>query len=640
MWASAGCCLDYQHQGPRPDVPVETGTGDTGGLDEPCDGEDNDGDDLIDEGYPDADGDGRADCVDAVCEVESLPAEPVDESPACGQVLVPSKDPWNIEQLWDSGDRIAGGCQAGTVVADINDDGVSDVLCATWEQLVALSGDDGRVLWTSSEVDSYSPLAAADIDDDGGFEVVGIARDGHLIAIDGDGSVLWRGNSDVVSSIDGTSFDIFFMEIADLNADGDPELITSRAISSARDGSLLAMLDEPDWTNYRDLSLVVADLDQQGGLEIVEAGLAFHADGSLTWSQASPDDEYAALAHPVLLQADADPQAEIALLGYGGVMRVVDDDGTVISEQVLREGHRYHLACAGDLDADDNMELVVAIEDAVLALRSDGTVLWEQPIDDPNTYVGCTTFDLDLDGASEVILGDEHSFYILDGRTGEFRYSNPGRASITYADAPLVVDLDGDGSVEIVMTSRCGNCSEDTSITVYSNVNNDWPPGTGIWPSAAWSGTSLFLDGSIPRTPEAPWLETGVWRGQPPTVIPGADLRPEITDSCVSSCEPDVGTAALSLRLANLGPQEVQRGTTVALYGLDEQGQRQLLELIPFDDFLDNGWASDTVAVAIDVEQASRGIVLVAGDDGQGEINVDDCNQRNNELSWRLDACD
>ena len=96
----------------------------------------------------------------------------------------------------------------------------------------------------------------------------------------------------------------------------------------------------------------------------------------------------------------------------------------------------------------------------------------------------------------------------------------------------------------------------------------------------------------------------------------------------------------LALRLANLGPQEVQRGAPVAVYGLDEDGTRTLLELRWFHEFIDNGWASATVELELTVEQAVRGIVLVAGDDGSGAVVMEDCDLRNNEVYWRLDACD
>lgn len=286
------------------------------------------------------------------------------------------------------------------------------------------------------------------------------------------------------------------------------------------------------------------------------------------------------------------------------------------------------------------MEVVIPGNRTVTAFEPGGTVLWSVPIYDPSSYVGCSVFDLDSDGADDVLIGDEQYFYILDGRTGAVRFRDDARSSATAGDTPMVADLDGDGSVEIIVPSACGSCDHDVAIRVYSNINRDWPPGSPIWPSATWSGTSMFVDGSIPRTPEPSWLTTKVWRGQPETMITGWDLRPEIRDSCASSCDPEVGRVTLALRLANLGPQELQRGAPVAVYGLGQDGTPSLLEVRWFHEFIDNGWASATVELELGLEQAMRGIVVKAGDDGSGVEVTEDCDQRNNVVSWRLDACD
>jgi len=118
------------------------------------------------------------------------------------------------------------------------------------------------------------------------------------------------------------------------------------------------------------------------------------------------------------------------------------------------------------------------------------------------------------------------------------------------------------------------------------------------------------------------------------------DLRPEITDWCVSSCDEEAGQVLVALRLVNLGPQEVQRGASVAVYGLDEEGERQLLGTADFTEFIDNGTASAAQQLALTVEQARAGVVLVAGDEGQQALAVEDCDPSNNELEWRLAECD
>jgi hypothetical protein len=636
------CCIDYEQQGDNTPPVRDTSSGrDTATPEAECDGQDNDGDGLVDEGFDDLDGDGVADCVDGACSVGTWAVEGLDESPACEIEVEPAVDPWAVEVLWESS-YILGGCNTGTAIVDLDLDGVSDVLCGGYQVIAAFSGVDGSVLWTYGDSAWYTALAVADVDGDGSWNVVALSDDASLVALNPDGSVAWQG--------DGPAAEVGFIEfvggpsltIADLLGDGRAEIVTGYSISDAASGVVEVVIEElrnPDltWPNT-----LVADLEGGGEQEIVVGELAFNAMGTLEWQQSLPGDS--GVVVPALVQLDSDSSAEVAFVFDDGWLAIADHNGEVlIQERFDSSGFVLGLSCAGDLDDDGQTELVVSSSEVVRALELDGSTLWTVPIDDPNTYSGCSLFDFDLDGAKDVLFGDNHDFYIFDGRTGAVRFQDDAHFSQTFGELPMVADLDGDGSVEIIVPSACGNCDGDWDsdpIRVYRNTNRDWPPGSPIWPSATWSGTSLFVDGSIPRTPEPSWLTTQVWRGQPETMLTGWDLRPEIVESCASSCDPLVGRVTLALRLANLGPQEVQRGAPIAVYGLDSDGTPSLLEVRWFHEFIDNGWAGATVEVELELEQAMRGIVLVAGDDGSGAVVMEDCDEGNNTVAWRLDACD
>ena len=623
-----GCCIDYQ-----PDVQqtLEPATpADTSEPDEPCDGLDNDGDGQVDERHHDADGDGVADCIDEGCEVELSTAENVLESPACEVALTPPADPWAIELLWETPWQNTG-CVIGSVVVDVNEDGYSDLLCPNFNRLFVYSGDDGHILWASEEFESFSPLAVADLDGDGALEIVGISPLGEVVCLDGEGAVKWR--SAIVDERRGFTY-LHSLEIADLLGDGTPEVVVNQAVLSALDGSLVSTMENEVYGG--DNSIVVGDLDQDSVQEIVVRGRAFDAFGMLEWSV--PESEYGYGPNtPVAIQADEDDEAEIALVALDR-FRVVEADGRALVEiELPAERDTRCVACAGDVDGDGEMEVLISDETKLRAMDLHGNEEWAADIDDDSSYVGCTVFDFDLDGAKEVLLSDENDFFIFDGRSGAVLFQDE-RMSATLGDIPLVVDLDGDGSVEIVVLIY--GAYDGRFIRVFGNVNRDWPPGSRIWPSATWSGTSLFLDGSVPRTPEAPWLTTKVWRGQPEFMIAGMDLRPEIMDWCVSSCDEEAGQVLLALRVVNLGPKEVQRGVSVAVYSLAAAGARQLLGTVEYPEFIDNGTASAAQQIALTVEQARAGVLLVAGDEGQRALAVEDCDPSNNELEWRLADCD
>ena len=66
-----------------------------------CNGEDDDGDGLIDEDYPDIDGDGIADCIDDDCDVTLGQISDIGISPTC----TPDRksydaDPWDVVVEW------------------------------------------------------------------------------------------------------------------------------------------------------------------------------------------------------------------------------------------------------------------------------------------------------------------------------------------------------------------------------------------------------------------------------------------------------------------------------------------------------------------------------------------------------------
>ena len=125
----SGCCVDYGQQDLLTPPDPDTGVGrDTAAQEDHCDGLDDDGDGLVDEGYPDLDGDGHADCVDEDCELASLAAEPIFDVPACAATLLPAAAPWSVEIMWES-ESSYGGCARETVIADLDGDGISDVVC-------------------------------------------------------------------------------------------------------------------------------------------------------------------------------------------------------------------------------------------------------------------------------------------------------------------------------------------------------------------------------------------------------------------------------------------------------------------------------------------------------------------------------
>ncbi len=606
---------------------------------EVCDGQDNDGDGLVDEGFGDLDGDGTADCVDGACEVSGeLEGEDLGETHSCELELTPPVEPWALERVWESTYEL-GGCMQGTVIFDADGDDVSDVVCSSGQEIVAHSGVDGQILYALPCGDYFTDLAAADADGDGRWELYSVcvndAHQPHAVSWDADGVERWRRPLELANFF---WTHMLSVEIADLEADGEPELITNlQIIDAATGGGGPALLADSLDECVHQRGLAIGQLDGHGPLEIVSGHRAWRSDTSPLWT-AGPASWLGGQQVPVLAAPLGDDSPMVFMCSGDDSCLVVDANGVEQASITLDLPGHPGGACAADIDGDGEMEFVQVSYSEVLAFELDGSLAWSVENHDPGGMTGCTTFDFDLDGAKEVVHSNDEAIRILDGATGATLWEDTDWVSNTVLDVPRVADLDGDGSVELIVPNSGGPGWGYPAVRVYRNANRDWPPGSRIWPSATWSGTSHYADGTIPRVPAMPWATTRVWRGQPETFVTGSDLHAEVMDHCVSSCGED-GMVQVVVRLVNGGPEEVRAPVPVSVYTLASDGSRTLLETVTFEEYLLVGHASAGITLSFNTGQVQPQLLLVAGDDGTGEIAVDDCDPSDNETTWVLGEC-
>ncbi|MFN7146162.1 MAG: FG-GAP repeat domain-containing protein, partial [Myxococcota bacterium] len=208
----------------------DTDTDDTSPTDEECNGADDDGDGAVDEDFPDADGNGRVDCLDVTCPALDLGTPgTVEILEECrGTLGTEVTDPWNaaIEYQYTS---VGQGVIVLPVVGNLNDDNgdgavdeadIPEIVFTTWygNTLVALDGATGAELFEVSGYDGQAGVTIADVDADGAPEVVAIQTGYRIAAVDATGRAEW------VSA----SFGMMMYPqptVADLDNDGMPEVI-------------------------------------------------------------------------------------------------------------------------------------------------------------------------------------------------------------------------------------------------------------------------------------------------------------------------------------------------------------------------------------------------------------------------------
>lgn len=573
----------------------------------------------------------------------------VEES--CHGGLTPAGDPWSIELIWEdtttTSELYEWGCVINAV-GDLDGDGFAEIPCqgnaSAGDKLIVYSSRTQLELWSTEALNGLSPMVIGDVDADGEQEIVGLNASGYIISLSIDGSVEWTSSAPVLQDGDGTSYEgRSFLEAEDIDGDGVFEIVTHTAIISGADGSLVTSFDiGKDREEGSVMPFALGPILQDGDVQLAYRGALYASDGSQLWSEPSINEETSNAVAPLLVQADTDDAAEIMWLKQGGQV-LTDSDGTILSEVAYSiDLHTGGMGCAGDIDGDGWMDIITAGstdgtgEQGIIQAHSlEGAVMWEIPLHNENSiiFASCSTFDFDLDGAREVLISTGDFFYILGGVDGEIRYSyaHNSRSAI---DTPIVVDLDGDGSVEIIVPNALGHDgyypdpTPDAGFRVFAHTERAWPPGGRIWGHANWSGVGMDSRGRATES-EAAWLSTGLFRGQPTVVEEGADLRAEVVDGCVS--ESAAGEAGVSVRWVNGGPWTAAAGTTMALYALDKDGEHTaLLEVLTLSEDLPAGYASDSIERTYPRATIGAGIEAVAGDDGTGTLGPYDCNTANN----------
>jgi subtilisin family serine protease len=268
--------------------------------------------------------------------------------------------------------------------------------------------------------------------------------------------------------------------VGDIDGDGDYEVVAG----SEMDGEVYAFHVESGrpvdgnwpaavggWYGYIAAGPVLADLDGDGDSEILVAldlksadtdGLiALQGDGSYLWAR-----RYSAEGPISVADLDRDGDVEIALCGLGpGLSRVytfiLDSNGQQVAR--WRGGSPKGTAFA-DLDGDGKTEMVFCTETEVMAVRADGSTVWKTKTDDAlDTAGGLCVGDIDGNGLSEVYVvtyveGDGFLFtrvYAFDHK-GKL-LTAAGYPKMIMGDPtrciPLIADIDGDGAKELMVGS-------------------------------------------------------------------------------------------------------------------------------------------------------------------------------------------
>ncbi len=342
------------------------------------------------------------------------------------------------------------------------------------------------------ETQVYTPHypALGDLDGDGVPEIVAATLT-NLIAFRHDGTVLWHSTDTVTTASNAIS-------LADLEADGDVEIIF--------DGAVFDHNGVRQWAGVTSFLNTAADLDDDGDLEVITGGSAYDPEGNLLWS--SPDES----AHPHVADLDLDGQPEVLFVSLSGIT-VVQHDGTVTVTDAVPNLSRWRPAAIHDMDGDGAPEIAIGAADSYSVIETDLSANWTATVADNTGYAAGTAFDFLGDGSAEAMYADESTLFVFDD-AGNPLLTTP-RTSWTQWENPIVVDVDNDGSAEIVVVSNGSYGIEGSPpVQVIRDVEDRWIPARRIWNQHGYHVTNVREDGTIPTVQPKNWLTLNTFRTQ------------------------------------------------------------------------------------------------------------------------------
>ena len=364
--------------------------------------------------------------------------------------------------------------------------------------LMGLSGSDGSELFAWPDIGGHgfvggSGVAIADIDADGSPDVCVAGTTYAVICAEVDGSLKWAAGSSASGSWGAAAYPV----IGDMDGDGFGEVAVGADIFDY-DGTALGQGASWDGNLGVGRMSLMLDVDGDNQLELVAGGAAYERDGTLVW--AGSYDGYTGAG-----DLDGDGVPEVAITGDGYVTAISTLDGSTIWRTAIPGGGRGGAPNIADFDGDGEAEIGVAGATYYSVFESDGVVLWSTPsVDASSNVTGSSVFDFEGDGQAEVVYADEYSLYVLAGPTGEVLMDETRHDSATWFEYPVIADLDGDGSSEILVSScRYRTNGDWVGVTAIESASGSWMASRPIWNQHAYHITNINDDGSLPLPADA-----------------------------------------------------------------------------------------------------------------------------------------
>jgi len=395
------------------------------------------------------------------------------------------------------------------VLADIDADGIDEIIVLDENGRLTLLAADGRQLWSFLSPDPVGAVGAAAVDSGLPQRSIAIAAGQHLILLDAEGEERWRLPLDAATAP--TAIAAY-----DFESDGDEDILVMLAsghlyVYSGAGDLLWQFAGQEDAASAVNPQLLVADFDSDGVQEIALglftprrfSQLIFLRGGIEQWRQSvsrrittlalapfeagataiavgtnfgqlnlyAPDGQllwFRTVNRPISALAFTDPpDAPVLAVGTatGSVVAFSHEGQRLWASNLARDADRQVLALlpAGDRALTAQSSLAVILEPAsdssemadIILLGNNGQTLAN--LNDTDLPHMTRLVDINKDGYYELLLGRFATLQLLGLGIGDSEYVQEWEYGLDAApSAVLVLDLDEDGEDEIIVGTRDG----------------------------------------------------------------------------------------------------------------------------------------------------------------------------------------
>ena len=433
------------------------------------------------------------------------------------------------------------------MVADMDGDGLPEIIacCYTYSApwysagFHVVNGQTGELKYDISTVqyrNAGQMMTIADVDYDGKSELFLMGRDRKIYCYNYNGGIRWTSTNTVDNN--------YLLSAADVNNDGEAEIVCGKYIYNAQTGALLlegTMVEtgmgfgaphsvdsyHPAYYMY-----ALGDVDGDGTPELCAGNTVYkmhivNTSGTIgnNWSilrQASlPDSIVNKDGQTFIVDFDNDGDFDICVIGvthslnnytHSHTLDVYVWDGQTSqliahSPLVVNSEWGASIPYSGDLNGDGFPEIIFAVTNVgMLAYTYDTITSTMRMVHNHAPFgetSGFTVFDFNQDGRNEIVYRGTQQLFIVDGITLDNLNAPVTAYSGTVTEYPVVADVNADGHAEIIVTRAYYDWSTGNAngwVAVYgSQVPGAWSSARKVWNQWAYSSVNINEDMTVPQ---------------------------------------------------------------------------------------------------------------------------------------------